>query len=292
MKPNLLFTTLMSSMLLFGSAGLTSCAKIAIAHDHDATLTASNKIVKKTLNIDNFNSVSIPSIINVVYTQQPGNSIAKIEAPDNLMEYVSIEVNGGTLIANLKKSSDMTLKMNGQAIVCYINSPSLSTVNLSGTGDFNCTNLNTDKLTLTVTGTGDITFNGVKCTSSASANVSGTGDIELKTLECSTLTAQIGGTGDIEIDNLQATSVNASVGGTGDIELQGRVTEATYNAGGTGDIKARKLVADNVVAHAGGTGDIECYANKSIDASGSVTASVTYWGSPSSVKTGKNVSSR
>lgn len=288
MKPNLLFTTLMSSTLLLGSIGFTACAKVAFVKG--STLTASDNIVKKSLNIDNFNSVEVSSIINVVYTQQGGNSIARIEAPDNLMEYVSVEVSGDRLIVTMKNISN--LNMDKHNIFCYVNSPSLSDINVSGTGDFSCTSLNTDRLSLNVSGTGDISFTNLKCTSSVNAVVGGTGDIDIKVLECSTLSANVGGTGDIEIDNLQATSVSAIVGGTGDIELQGRVTDADYKAGGTGDIKARKLVADNVIAHAGGTGDIECYANKSINASGSMTASVTYWGSPSSVQTGKNVSSR
>ncbi|MDE6670107.1 MAG: DUF2807 domain-containing protein [Muribaculaceae bacterium] len=290
MKPNLLFTTLVSSVLLLGSTGFTACAKIPFVKN--ASITASKNIIKKSLNIDSFNSVSIPSIIDVVYTQQSGNSIARIEAPDNLMEYVSVEVNGGKLTVTLKGLSTQSLDMNNQTILCYVNSSSLSDINISGTGDFNCTSLNTDKLTLSIGGTGDISFKNVKCTSSVEASVGGTGDIDIDNLQCSTLSASIGGTGDIDIDNLQATSVSANVGGTGDIELEGNVTDANYTAGGTGDIKARKLIADNVVAHAGGTGDIECYANKSINASGSMTASVTYWGSPSSVQAGKNVSSR
>ncbi|MDE5877425.1 MAG: DUF2807 domain-containing protein [Muribaculaceae bacterium] len=292
MKPNLLFTTLASSVLLLGSTSFTACAKVKVYFGKGASLTASKNIIKKSVNIDSFNSVSIPSIIDVVYTQQGGNSVARIEAPDNLMEYVSVEVNGGTLTVTLKDLSNLNLDMNNQNILCYVNSSSLSNIDISGTGDFNCTSLNTDKLTLSIGGTGDISFNNVKCTSSVQASIGGTGDIDIDNLECSTLSASVGGTGDIDIDNLQATSVSANVGGTGDIELKGNVTDANYTANGTGDIKARNLVANNVVAHAEGTGDIECYANKSINASGSMTASVTYWGSPSSVQTGKNVSAR
>ena len=266
MKPNLLSTTLISGVMLLGTFGFTACAKVALTTKN--TITASDKIITKSFDIDNFKSVTAPSIVDVVYTQNAGPSIAKIEAPDNIMQYVSAEVNGSNLIVTLKDAPN--INTNNKSIKCYVNSPELSEVTLSGTGDFNCTTLNTDRMFL---------------------NVSGTGDIEIDRLECTTLTATVGGTGDIEIDNLQATSVTASIGGTGDIELKGRVTNADFNIGGTGDIKAQKLIADNVNAHAGGTGDIECYAHKSINASASMTASVTYWGSPSSVQADKNVKS-
>ena len=88
------FTTV--TVLLFG---LTSCITIIAASpssdwpDHK-TITASKKYETKNITTSEFNAISTSSSVNVIYTQATGEPSVEIYAPDNVIDYISVEVKG------------------------------------------------------------------------------------------------------------------------------------------------------------------------------------------------------
>ena len=104
------FTTV--TVLLFG---LTSCITIIAASpssdwpDHK-TITASKKYETKNITTSEFNAISTSSSVNVIYTQATGEPSVEIYAPDNVIDYISVEVKGKTLVVGMTKN----IRIKGQ----------------------------------------------------------------------------------------------------------------------------------------------------------------------------------
>lgn len=333
MKPFLILNLLFSIALTSTAFRTVACDKTRnVIYHHsnkDKTVTASKNMVDKSVKINNFNNISISSIINVVYTQQSGNSTVRIKAPDNVIEYITAEVKDKTLTLRIK---DININANKDNIItCYVSSDNLNHIDIAGAGEFRCNNLNAGNLKTTVAGSGEVHIDRLRCeelkamisgsgeinigsidSNTVSTDIAGSGELEIKSLNTSTVIAQVTGSGELKItnanvtnvsttvtgsgelkiENLTATKVSAQITGSGELSLKGHTDSANLNVSGSGEISARHLSADNVIANAAGAGDIKCYAKKTITASASANSSVTYWGSPSSVNAGKNVKSR
>lgn len=104
------FTTV--TVLLFG---LTSCITIIAASpssdwpDHK-TITASKKYETKTLQQVNSMPYLPVRSVNVIYTQATGEPSVEIYAPGNVIDYISVEVKGKTLVVGMTKN----IRIKGQ----------------------------------------------------------------------------------------------------------------------------------------------------------------------------------
>ena len=289
-------TTILAVMLL------SLCTWAASPKNHQ--ITPSRTYTTKTFDFKGFTAIASNSIIDVEYTQSPGFTKVEVSAPENLMQYVRLNVDNGTLNINFESFSGKNFS-GSYKIIAKISAPSVNVFTTNGTGDITLRNaLNASKdIKLTTNGTGDITGPTVVCgyletsvngtgdieivsatCSTINANLSGTGDIEMKSLKSTDTKLSLHGTGDIEIKTVSTKSLNANLSGTGDIDLLGGTAEnAIYVLTGTGDINAKNLSAREVNATNHSTGDIECHATESLTVKSNSVGSVHYKGTPRKV---------
>ena len=83
-------------LALFLGMVLQACAISVTSDSKDAIVPSKNYITQK-VKVDNFDGISTSSSIDVKYTQTTGSTDVEVYAPDNLMEYVKLEVEGGML---------------------------------------------------------------------------------------------------------------------------------------------------------------------------------------------------
>jgi len=175
-----------------------------------------------------------------------------LEGESNLLEYIVTEVKNGKL--SIKTENNVNLKPsdwnNGIRITVPVES--VSSISLSGSGDIvGKTTIKTDKLSTSMSGSGDITLNVE--TNSLSASMSGSGDINFSG-NTTDFSATISGSGDIKAFELEADNVEAIVSGSADIKvtankmLQARVS-------GSGDITYRGN-PEKLDTKTSGSGDI------------------------------------
>ena len=91
-----LVSTLMAVTLMLVSA--TACAE---------RITPSKNYVTKKVNVGSFNAISTSSSVDVIYTQSSGGQDVEIYAPDNLVDYIDVRVEGGVLKVGFKSPRNL-----------------------------------------------------------------------------------------------------------------------------------------------------------------------------------------
>ena len=89
MKTNVILTMLLAMVL-------GSCT-ISVSGESKEGIVPSKNYITQKVKVDNFDGISTSTSIDVNYTQTAGNTDVEIYAPDNLMEYVKVENDGGML---------------------------------------------------------------------------------------------------------------------------------------------------------------------------------------------------
>lgn len=296
-----IFTTV--TALLFGA---TSCITIIAAspssdHSDHKTITASKKYETKNITASEFNAISTSSSVNVIYTQATGEPSVEIYAPDNVIDYITVEVKGKTLVVGMTKN----IRIKGQhKKEIHVSAPAVDNLKASSSGDIILKNglTATGKISMKASSSGDIKGNdSISCTT-LTLSASSSGNIELKNISCTDLSAQasssgdiylsgkcenatykVSSSGDIKAKNLKAVNVKAETSSSGDIDLSGECENATYKASSSGDIKAKNLKAVNVKAETNSSGDISCHVSDKLIGKASSGGEISYKGNPSEI---------
>ena len=118
----------------------------------------------------------------IYYTQSDSISV-RVEAPEDVLQYLETNVEDGCLTVQLKDDLTHAVKvlsfMDGDEVTVYVSSPDLIEVVLSGSGEFKCNGkLDTDNLKLELRGSGDIDFTDIICDRIESLLV-GSGDLKV-----------------------------------------------------------------------------------------------------------------
>ena len=210
-------------------------------------------IVKKTLNLNSFHSITINSSMDVKLKQGATQSVVA-EGNSNIIERIKTEVSNGTWKADLMKGNYSFKKL-----IVHITIPNLEKLKISGSGDIMVDHFETDNLGIYINGSGDIAFNnGLHIDRELDIAVSGSGDIMVKDL------------------NVQST--NCRISGSGDIHLTGKSENAQYRIAGTGDVDAMNLMTSNADININGSGDVHLHASNQLDVSVNGSGDVYYKG--------------
>ncbi len=185
------------------------------------TGTDRSKHITRNVRVAEFERINIAGNFDVEYVQ--GDSISVlVEGKERLLNATDIRVEEGTLFIKMKPLSVSGFRGSVNVVVT---SPDLIAVNMTGNGDFTADgHVDTDHLTLSLTGNGDIDFND---------------------LICDRLDLQLTGNGDITVEGLTCGYVNMLLTGNGDITVAGDARKMDMRKTGNGDINMEKLnIAD------------------------------------------------
>ena len=188
--------------------------------------------------VGDFHSISAMGSMDVIVSQSPTNTF-KIEADQNLLEYIETRNSSGTIEIFTREGYDLDPK---SGIKVYATAPDFKDLEVSGSGKINST--------------GKITS-----TSELNAGVSGSGDILLEA-DAPRITTQISGSGSSTIKgNTKDFSVHIS--GSGDVrcfDLLSENTEIDIAGSGNAEVYASK----NLDVDIAGAGDVRYRGNPSI----------------------------
>ncbi|RKS42722.1 putative autotransporter adhesin-like protein [Gillisia mitskevichiae] len=162
----------------------------------------------------------------------------KVDAESNLQEYILTEVKDGKLKISVEKDVSLNPSRN---MTIRVTVP-VETIS-----------------SLSVTGSGDVSNNGILKANELKIGVTGSGDINL---------------------NVEAKQLWGSITGSGDIKLNGKAKDFSCKVTGSGDFMAYNLNAINVEAAVSGSGDIQVYASESLKARVSGSGDIGYKGNP------------
>lgn len=175
-----------------------------------------------------------------LYLEQGDKQSVRIVASSETLEQIITEVKGRTL--NIRfPNNNIFKKWDPGKIEIYISVPEVDGLNLSGSGDIICEDIQTRILDLLV---------------------SGSGNIEIEKLSAERVSATISGSGNIKIED----------GGVAD-ELKARIS-------GSGNVNAKGFEAKNVDAQTSGSGNTSVFSNGTIKVKIAGSGNFYYKGNP------------
>ncbi|MFH2141456.1 MAG: head GIN domain-containing protein [Bacteroidota bacterium] len=167
-------------------------------------------VVNEARSVSSFDEIKSCDDFNVFVTQDSINSII-VEAEENLVPYISTEINGNKLTIKTEKNRNLH---NTKPVNIYLHTGSLSHVSLSGSGNINIEGANTGFLELDISGSGNI--NCQIDAGSIDAHIAGSGDMTLAgTSDESNF--KISGSGKIRSYNLEQYNCHSDISGSGNI---------------------------------------------------------------------------
>jgi hypothetical protein len=228
-------------------ASLLTGPAFANAAPRSAAVIEYSKIEDRHLS--GFSAVSAAGSFDVFITQGPTESV-KVEAPDDIIDQIITEVDGGVLkIYNKHNNGFHWDEMFGhhKKIAVYVACKDLNAISVSGSGDVSFKDgIHTGSLKLKVSGSGDVS-----------------GKVDVKTLE-------------------------SAITGSGDVKLSGHAENSAVSVSGSGDFEARNMVTVNTSVRVSGSGDASVNASGRVDASVSGSGDVRYTGGARNISSAKS----
>lgn len=188
-------------------------------------ITGSGNVVSKDFTVDKFHSVDFGGFGNLYVTQKAQQSM-RIEAEDNILELLNVDVANGKLI--ISSSRCFT---NIKPVNVYVSMDEVR--NLAGSGSVNIigqSDINSDALRLSISGSGsiDVTLSSeelnTEITGSGKANLKGTADVH---------NSIISGSGNIRAFDLSTNRTDMTISGSGNAEVDAsRELDVTISGSG------------------------------------------------------------
>ncbi|MCE5207599.1 MAG: DUF2807 domain-containing protein [Chloroflexi bacterium] len=256
----------------------------------------SGNIQTRDYDIKNFRSVQLAGI-GSLSIQQTGEESIRIEADDNLFEYLRVELRGSELFLGLVNNINLrpphTLKF-------YVTVKDIEAISLAGSGEIHTSSLTGNQIKIEIAGSGDIDAGSVivdkglllRIAGSGKADIAsiksldtdiiitGFGKIRIDEIQTRSTTIKISGSGGIRVQKIATDTVESHISGSGDIELQGKTVKQNLSISSAGKYKCENLESDRTDISISGSGSAIVSVKERLDARISGSGSIHYRGKP------------
>lgn len=273
--------TILSIATMLAATAMTVSACTATAHTavtatdmsipSDARITGSGNIITRRVSIADFSRIETSRAVHLVVEKRSGRE-AIIEADDNIMPYVIVEVDGGCLNVgiddDIKSLNNVTVKVTvpSDGNISAISASSASRVTVE-------TEIKSPKLMLDASSAANINITKsdvgtCSIDASSAANVEGA----IKADNC---VIDMSSASDVNVA-LLAVKCDVTATSAASATLSGEAGDIEITVSSAAKVDAMDLNARNAEAEASSGGSIKITCMKSIDASASSGGSVKY----------------
>lgn len=273
--------TILSIATMLAATAMTVSACTATAHTavtstdmsipSDARITGSGNIITRRVNIADFSRIETSRAVHLVVEKRSGRE-AIIEADDNIMPYVIVEVDGGCLTVSIdneiKSLNDVTVKVTvpSDGNISAISASSASKVTVQA-------EIKSPKLMLDASSAANINITKsdvgtCSIDASSAANVEGA----IKADNC---VIDMSSASDVNVA-LLAVKCDVTATSAASATLSGEAGDIEITVSSAAKVDAMDLNARNADVSASSGGSIKITCMKSIDASASSGGSVKY----------------
>lgn len=220
------YMTLIGLLVIF----LMACNGITGRVGESKIVSGSGNVITETREVSGFTAVSLQGFGEVIIDQN-GSEALTVTADDNLMEHVKTEVRGGTLFI---RNTEGVVFTDVTQLTFHIDAAALDSVELSGAGSMEISNLNTGSWRVKLPGAGSITVSGQ--TNSQTVELSGAGSYNAADLvsQQATITSNGAGSAVVQVSD----SLDVTINGLGSVEYIGSPT-VTQEINGVGSVRQR-----------------------------------------------------
>jgi hypothetical protein len=206
-------------------------------------------VAEETRDVHGFTGVNLETIGNV-YIEQGSVEELRIEAEDNLIPHLDIDVAGRTLkigtrsfvnlrptepinfYVTVKELDTIVISGSGDVLAPELQTEDLS-IKISGSGDIEMLDFQADRLKVRITGSGDIVVSGE--VNDQDTVISGSGTFNARNLESKEAEIRITGSGSATIRVSER--LDAAILGSGSVRYIGNPPETDTKVTGSGSIR-------------------------------------------------------
>lgn len=227
-----------------------------------------------------------------------------IEADDNLLQYLTSEMNGSMLELGTVPNLGFRVRT---PIKYTLTVKSLSRVSLLGSGDIDIEALGSDSMEIKSSGSGILTLDSV-VGKSLDLTMLGSGDVKIKSGTVESVALEVSGSGDLRADafavgsaaspqdcqitnlgsgriflgELNARDLGMNIAGSGSVTIgRGSADFLNLTILGSGDLRAEDVQVSEVTAKLAGSGSATLWVTDSIHATLLGSGDLAYYGSAS-----------
>lgn len=229
-----------------------ACGPVSISTNH---VQGSGKIVTQSVDVRNFDSVSLEGSGNV-YIEQGDSERLTIETDDNILPLLETRVSGRELILGMKPNQSID---PSKPIVYQLTVKDLNRVHLKGSGNLYISPIRSNDMGVAVLGSGDVKIQG---------------------LNADSVSLDLFGSGNITIEDIAGNTATTDLKGSGDIKLNGKLDAQTISVSGSGNYLAGDLETNSADISIPGSADVTVWVNDTMQVSINGSGNVSYYGTP------------
>lgn len=192
-----------------------------------AGVDGSGTAATEARDVTTFDAVVLRGSGTAIIDVGPSPSLA-IEADDNLLAYLTSEVEDGALVLASDRSIDPVVP-----IVYRITVPELGRIEVSGSADVEAAPVAGSRFAVAISGSGDVDVGSLDV-GSVDVSISGSGSVTLVGASVD-LDIAISGSGDVRAADLATVTANVDIAGSGGVVVNA-ASEVTGSISGSGDV--------------------------------------------------------
>ncbi len=187
------------------------------------------KIVSKTIDVANFGMINASNAFDIEVTFTKEERV-EIVTDSNLLKFINIKVKDNTLYISSKRNLNPT-----KELLIKISMPELYSVNLSGANNLTATGINTNVLTLNISGAAEAKLTGEA--DLFKVELSGAADLDAENLYTKTTKIELSGAANAIV--FVTNALYADVSGAADLTYSGSPKIVNKEISGAGSIRKK-----------------------------------------------------
>ena len=205
----------------------------------------------------------------------------RIEADDNLHEFLAVTTDGGTLTIDTRPGFNLR---PSRPIRYTLTAREIELIELSSSGDARAPLLRTDRLELRLNSSGDLRVGGIQA-DSVDIRVDSSGDLSVDGIQARAVDVRMRSSGDVEMDDLHAESLTVGISSSGDVRIrEGEVDNLDLTISSSGDYRGESVRSTRATVALNSSGDARLWVEESLDAALNSAGSISYRGDPEVVE--------
>jgi hypothetical protein len=185
------------------------------------------------LSTNRFDGINLQTVGNLVVTHSAQKQSLEITADDNLLDYLTAQVNNNKLELGTQNGFSISTR-NDVSYHLYVSDFALNRIVLSGQGSIEIERLRTQDLSCLISGSGNIRINDGNATKQT-IEISGSGEYDAFRFQAEHSNVKISGSGKAFIHTNQ--SLDVEISGSGTCTYSGHPNEIIKEISGSGSIK-------------------------------------------------------
>lgn len=220
------------------------------------TVRGSGNVVEEAREVSGISGVHLATIGDLTITLGDTESL-RVEAEDNLMEYIETDVFSGKL--RIKIQENVRLNTT-RPIRYYLTVTGLDSIEISSTGDIQAPDLEAERFSI---------------------RISSTGELEMGDLVANTVSIRISSSGDVVMGVLNADNLEIDISSTGNLDIAGGEVETQdISISSTGNYRAQDLASDEADVRLSSSGSATIWVRDRLTARLNSSGNLHYRGSP------------